>query len=389
VSLFYRAILPPIHERFQDDLAGASRLQGQEVKDALHGVTGTRWRSSPDGKAIIVSAATPVYDGNVVRGAVVVEETTGGIQMLQRQAMISLFNKTFLVFFLVTAAVLLFATRLSYRLRRLSRSADAAIDEHGRVIGGFEPARSGDEIGELSRRFGAMLERLRQYTGYLEQLAGRLSHELRTPITVVRSSLDHLQDPDEMSRRSEYLKRARTGVERLDLLVSRLSEASRLEQALQHADLERMDMGEFLARCVSGYGLAYPGVKFVLHGPPAGIVQPIGPDLFEQMLDKLVANAVDFHSPGTEIEVGLDMDADSWTLSVINYGAALPDAMAGQLFNSMISVRTGSADAGRPHLGLGLYIVRLIADFHGGRVRAVNLPAGDGVRFEVIFPRAV
>lgn len=386
VSLFYRAILPPIHERFQDDLAGASRLQGQEVKDALHGATGTRWRSSPDGKAIIVSAATPVYDGNSVRGAVVVEETTGGIQMLQRRAMISLFNKTFLAFFLVTAAVLGFATRISYRLRKLSRNADAAIDEHGRVIGNFAPGRSSDEIGDLSRRFAAMFERLRQYTGYLEKLAGRLSHELRTPITVVRSSLEHLQPGDNAEQSGAYLERARAGVERLDLLVSRLSEASRLEQALQHAQMEDTDIGEFVSRCVAGYRLAYPGVEFVLYGPRRGVVYSVGRDLLEQMLDKLVGNAVDFHRPGTPVELGVQSGDGTWILWVANRGPGLPDAMQEQLFSSMVSVRPDQGAGARPHLGLGLYIVRLIADFHRARARAFNLPDGDGVRFELEFP---
>jgi K+-sensing histidine kinase KdpD len=63
--------------------------------------------------------------------------------------------------------------------------------------------------------------------------------------------------------------------------------------------------------------------------------------------------------------------------------------MEDSLFNSMVSVRTGARAAGRPHLGLGLYVVRLIADFHGARVRALNLPGANGVRFEVMFPVAV
>ncbi|MBI2970322.1 MAG: hypothetical protein HYY36_06225, partial [Gammaproteobacteria bacterium] len=122
-GFLYQLVLPAIHRRFADDLAGASRLRGPELRSALDGTGAARWRASPDQRAIIISAAAPVFNGDAVQGATVVEESTGGLQMLQRRAMISLFNKTFLVFLFITLAVLLFAARISHRLRRLSRAA--------------------------------------------------------------------------------------------------------------------------------------------------------------------------------------------------------------------------------------------------------------------------
>lgn len=382
----YRWLLPPIPESFADDLAGSSRLHGAEVGRALTGGVATRWRSSADGLAIIVSAAAPVLSGNAVQGAVVVEETTGSLQVLQREAMISLFNKTLLAFLLLTALVLAFATRLSLRLRRLSAAADAAIDAHGRVIGGFTPAAAADEIGDLSRTFGALLTRLQEYHRYLESLAGRLSHELRTPIAIVRSSLEHVAQAGSAAEQEPYLQRAREGVERLTVLVARLSEAARLELALQQARSQPLEVKEFLRRCVEGYGMAFGNVEFQDHSGPLPITHPIAPDLFEQMLDKLIANAADFRLPGTPITVALAADPAYWTLTVANQGPALPGSMRGQLFNSMVSVRP-EGGAREPHLGLGLYIVRLIAEFHGARVAADNLPDENGVCFSLTFPR--
>jgi two-component system sensor histidine kinase ChvG len=385
-GMLYRLVLPPIHERFQDDLAGVSRLQGEEVRQALDGTTGTRWRSSPDDRAIILSAATPVFDGGAVRGVVVVEETTSGIQMLQREAMITLFNNTVLVFLFITGAVLAFATRLSWRLRRLSRDAERAIDEHGRVIGGFAPASAGDEIGELSRTYAALLQRLEGYNRYLESMAGKLSHELRTPLAVVRSSLEHLRDDCDPSMAAEYVDRAREGVERLGLIVTRLSEAARLEQALQSTQTQAVEIADWLRRLVEGYRMAFPDVEFTLCCPDADFRQPAAPELLEQMMDKLVSNAVDFRSNSTPIEVALDAGPSSWTLSVSNRGPVLPAGREDQVFNSMVSMRT-ERSAGEPHLGLGLHIVRLIAEFHGASVRARNLDDDGGVRVEVTFPR--
>ena len=383
LNIFYKMLLPSVTERFHDDLAGASRLHGKEVQGALDGQTGSRWRMSPDGKAVIVSAAAPVWIGDHVRGAVVVEETTNNIQMLQRNALVSLVNQTLLVFLLITLMLLIFATRLSVRLRRLSAEAENAIDTHGRVKGGITMSNAGDEIGDLSRNYADMLERLRQYNLYLESLAGRLSHELRTPMAVVQSSLENLH-ADLSGKDSVYLDRAQEGLQRLHLLVTRLSEAARLEQALQSATTESLDPGQLLEQAVAGYRQAYPATSFDLQLPDGEMAMAISPDLFMQMLDKIVANAVDFSVPGKPVVIILEEMATAVKVDVINYGSRLPAEMEEQLFNSMVSVRDGKTQA-EPHLGLGLYIARLIAEFHGGEIQAHNI--NGGVCFSIVLQR--
>lgn len=379
----YALLLPAIERRFKDDLAGASRLQSAEVTMALQGQSGSRWRASPDGKAIVVSAATPIWVDGKVHGAVVVEQTTSGIQIQQRQAMSDLLNKTLIVFFIVTCVLLLFATRLSMRLRQLGKQADESIDEHGRVVQTFKGSKEKDEIGELSRHYAAMLSRLKEYNDYLENMSGRLSHELRTPITVVQSSLDHLQLDD---KSQAYLQRAREGIERLQLLVKRLSEAARLEQALQSSYRQSMNINELVSNCVKGYQVAYVDTEFSLSLPNEEIVYGVTPDLFVQMLDKLIANAIDFNLADKPIEIHLDKLQSGWSLSILNYGSQLPEVMDEQLFNSMVSIRENKSDD-QPHLGLGLYIVRLIAEFHGATIRAENITAENAVRFILDFPR--
>lgn len=384
-NIFYSLILPPVSTRIRDDLAGKSRLQGEEIKQALSGNTETRWRSSPDGKAVIVSAATPVWVKNEVRGVVVVEESSSGIQMLRRNAMASLFNKTLLIFAVVTSLLLLFATRLSSRIKRLSQQAKAAIDEHGRVVGDFQADVSNDEIGELSRNYAAMLARLREYNHYLENMAGRLSHELRTPIAVVQSSLEQLQSTEPADDARQYLLRARQGMERLSLILSRLSEATRLEQAMQSAENQLTNINGLLSNCTEGYRLAYPDSKFELSLVDKELNSVIAPDLFVQMLDKLIANAVDFSLHEKAIELRLQTSEDRWQIQIINYGSTLPEDMEDQLFNSMISVRQQKT-GDDPHLGLGLHIVRLIAEYFGGNVTAQDLHENIGVSFIVDLP---
>jgi len=383
-NLFYSIILPSVNERFNDDLEGASRLQGSEVLQALQGKPAINWRSSPDNRTVIISAANPVWINDEVRGAVVVEETTNNIQMVQRHATKSLFDKTIFVFSAVTLLLLAFATRLSFRLRRMSLEAENAIDEHGRVVAEFTPSKDSDEIGDLSRNYASMLERLKQYNQYLEGMSGRLSHELRTPIAVVQSSLDQLQADGDENERRQYLERAREGIERLNLLVIRLSEATRLEQALQVAQKQPVDMCELLNNCLTGYRLAYPQFDFRLQVPGHPVMLNMAADLIVQMLDKLVDNATSFSIHGKPVEIELTSVSGNWQLRVMNHGPCLPATMEDQIFNSMVSLRD-KKDRGEPHLGLGLYIVRLIAEFHGASIRARSDPDAGNVTFITEF----
>src|SRR5690606_19178892 len=123
-----------------------------------------------------------------------------------------------------TAALLVFATRLSLRIRRLRDDAENSIDSHGRVLGTVSGSEDGDELGDLSRSFADILRRLQQYTGYLEALGGRLSHELRTPVAVVRSSLDNLKQVELPKEARIYLQRAEQGLSRLTTIFARMSE---------------------------------------------------------------------------------------------------------------------------------------------------------------------
>jgi signal transduction histidine kinase len=110
------------------------------------------------------------------------------------------------------------------------------------------------------------------------------------------------------------------------------------------------------------------------------------------MLDKLVDNAVDFSPVGVLITVRLKLEPGAAVLEVDNLGAPLPPQLHGRLFESLWQSRPHGSQSPpdpdtRPHFGLGLYIVRLIAEFHGGEARAENLPDGSGVRFAVRLAR--
>jgi len=153
---------------------------------------------------------------------------------------------------------------------------------------------------------------------------------------------------------------------------------------VQSAEKQRTDINELMRNCAEGYRLAYPEQVFELSIADTQLISNIAPDLFVQMLDKMIANAVDFSSEGKAIELKLMVNKINWQIVVLNYGPALPADMEDQLFNSMVSLREDKSD-NDPHLGLGLFIVRLIAEYLGAEVKARNLPGDNGVRFIVEF----
>jgi dedicated sortase system histidine kinase len=375
------------NEDFQDIAPGTYRLEGHEIDEALAGRTGTRRRLTPDSRAVVLSAAQPVWLEDKVVGAVLIEETTNDVLALRNRAFEKLFAALLLVWIGGTAALLVFATRLSLRIRRLRDEAEHSIDAQGRVLGSVSGSQAGDELGDLSRSFANILRRLQQYTGYLETLAGRLSHELRTPVAVVRSSLDNLKQVELPADARVYLRRAEDGLARLTKIFTRMSEATRLEQSLASVERERFDLGDVVRGCVEGYRLAHRDRHFAFDIGAGPFPVSGAPDLAAQMLDKLAANAVEFSAPDSTIRIELQRDAANARLSVSNEGPPLPADMQDRLFESMISVRDRQSQT-EPHLGMGLYIVRLIAAFHGARASARNLDDGSGVEIRVDFPVA-
>jgi signal transduction histidine kinase len=165
-----------------------------------------------------------------------------------------------------------------------------------------------------------------------------------------------------------------------------MTAATRVEQAVTSTAVASFDLAKVVSACVAAYGDAWSGQRFEASLPAEPVPVLGSPDLIEQLLDKLVDNAVSFAVEGSVIEVSLSTGSGEAALAVINRGPLLPEAMRYRLFDSLVSVRASGGD--KPHLGLGLYIVTLIAKFHGGRVEADNLPDGSGVRIGVVLPIA-
>jgi len=284
-----------------------------------------------------------------------------------------LFSLLLLVSLAAGCGLLIFALMLSSRIRRLSVEAQQAISVDGRVSG-LTGSDAQDEIGDLSRKLSSLLARSAQYTQYLEALSSRLSHELRTPLSVVRTSLENL-DGQTLDEQSQVLvARAQGGADRLGRIIKALVDSTILEQSVQGADLSRIDLAHWLEASVSLYQQIHPDYKFILRPDDLPSVTVLAsPELLQQAMDKLVENAVSFSVSDTlvlQLKLDHSRAEPHVMLAVGNQGPAIDEALAARFFDPLVSHRISEGDD--MHLGLGLYIVRLIAEGSGGEVFARN-----------------
>jgi len=376
----YDALVEPGRESTFAEPDPSGREQQSYIATALGGRQSAAWFRSPDSGRAIVAVAEPVISAGETIGAIVLQQGTVAILSLTNQTLARLMNVSIIAMLVVAGVLLGYASLLSRRIRRLSTAAEQAL-EGDKIASTLPSSDSADEIGDLSRSFGYVLGQLGDYNEYLRTLASKLSHELRTPLAIVSSSLDNLEHESLSDSAVAYTARAKDGADRLYKILSAMSEASRVEELMQDADAEEFDVRAVLESTVNAYRDAYAERVFVFDCDGNRYPASGSPELLIQMLDKLVDNAVGFSAVGDEITVALSTDEDETRIDVTNPGPPLPERMRTQMFDSMVSVRPHKDNK---HLGLGLYIARLIADGHGGRIEADNIEGG--VRISVLLP---
>ncbi len=390
LPLYYKILTKPPTD-FIDKLYDARHLSGEHIVSALTGKAKSQWRLTTDKQALVLSAAYPIFINNKVQGAVIVEETTNGIRTLRNRALEKLFTVILAIMILGALTFIIFATRISSRIRFLSNQAEQAIDTQGRIIGEMSASKSNDEIGDLSRSFTTAVNRLSEYNHYLESMSSRLSHELRTPIAVVKTSLENLamQEKqrlltDENSEKNSFIERAQTGINTLNLILTNMSEATRLEQMLISTEKIEFDLKTVVSGCIAGYRQVYRGFTFNLNTEVTKLTLAGSPEHIVQLLDKVINNAVEF-SQDNVITLELKHRNEQAELLINNNGILLPELLSESLFDSMVSLRNNKKQE-QPHLGLGLYIARLICQFHQGEISAMNHYQPDGVTIKIVLP---
>jgi two-component system, OmpR family, sensor histidine kinase ChvG len=363
-----------------------------EVATALRGERHAGMRRGENG-ARVVSVSIPIQHVRAVLGVVTLEASdVDAIIARERAALIPFI----LIAVLVTlASSLLLNSLVAQPVLRLARAADRVRQNRAGEISLPDLARRDDEVGDLTRSLEDMTQALSERMGAIESFAADVAHEIRNPLTSLRSAVETLDLVGDGPARERLLAVLKNDVQRLDRLVTDISNASRLDAELSRDAPKRVDFGRLIGDIVGLYqATAKPGDVAVAFTQPAdpGVVAVLGREgPLSQIVRNLVDNARSFSPPDSAVTVSLERARGEVLVSVSDHGPGIPAENLETVFERFYTSRPRGAAFGG-NSGLGLSIARQIAEAHGGHLTAANRmdPEGGiaGAVFTLVLPEA-
>ena len=363
-----------------------------EVVAALGGRTGTAVRSRRHG--IMLTVAVPVQRYKQVVGALMVSADGTGIARSLFQVRLAIIEIFAVVLLITTGLSFYLAGTIARPVRRLALAAEHVRHGHGRRHRIPDFSVRGDEIGDLSVAFREMTEALWRRMDAIEAFAADVAHEIKNPLTSLKSAVEtaaRVTDPDKQRRLMAIIL---DDVERLDRLISDISDASRLDAELSRAETEPVEMRTMVETLAEVYRVTTEeaGIRFTVRTPIEDTLEVQGIEgRLVQVLRNLIANAVSFSPKGGTIALSAGRDGAMVRVVVEDDGPGLPDNKLEAIFERFYSERPADEKFGT-HSGLGLSISKQIVEAHGGAIRAENRAGPDGTvagaRFVVTLPAA-
>jgi two-component system sensor histidine kinase ChvG len=358
--------------RVEDDVAIERR---PELLEAFAGRRATKTRVTRS--SVYLFLAEPLRHEGKVRGAVYVTRSTSPVLFELHRIRKGLIAVMAIAVGFSVLVTLLLAFTISRPLERLSRAARGiAAGEQGVVI----PTGGGGEIGELSQSVAEMTQKLEARQRYISQFAADVAHEFKSPLTSIKGAAELLAEgaAEDPEARRRFLRNIELDAARLDRLVSRLLELSRIEAS--EAALELVELRSLAERAIER-SQTPDGALVLVYESSVHFVRARESDL-ETALLNLLDNALRFSPPGVPVELAVrgERGAPFVELSVTDRGPGIPAEHLARVFE-----RFYTTDAERDGTGLGLAIVKSVAIGHGGSVD-VELPATGGTRFVLRLP---
>jgi two-component system, OmpR family, sensor histidine kinase ChvG len=363
----------PVHDDYSLD-----NNQGRpEISAALNGATVSVVRLNTNHE-IIVLVAVPVQRFHAVLGALVLSSKGGEIDNVlrgERRIVYMTFAFTALVALLLST---LLASTIARPIRRLSAAADRVRRgiNHSRVeIPDFTSRR--DEIGQLSGSLRHMTQALYNRIAAIEAFAADVAHELKNPLTSMRSAVETLHYAKTDEQRGKLIEIVVHDVQRMDRLISDISDASRLDAELARAEVQPIDFAKLLQNIVAhANDTAKPGaaaVQLLVTEPktnPNGFMILGHDSRLGQVLRNLIDNARSFTAPGTSLTIRLRRVGDEVEARVEDHGPGINPENLERIFERFYTDRPGQSFGGNS--GLGLAISRQVMEAHKGHIWAEN-----------------
>lgn len=360
-----------------------------EVASALQGAAADFVRVDAQNQ-LVVSVAVPVQRLRAVVGAILLSTAPGDIDSIVSQERGGILRIAMIAAVVQVVLSLALAGTIAGPMRRLSAAAER-IQTAGNARAEIpDYSDRPDEIGHLSDAFRRMTDGLYNRIEAIERFAADVAHELKNPLTSLRSAVETLplaKRPEDRDRLNAIIQH---DVKRLDRLITDISSASRLDAELAREGAERVDVEKLAEAIVSiqkdmahGRGVTVEMVKRIGKGP--AIINGHESRL-AQVFANLIDNAVSFSPQGGVVQVALATDAETTTITVTDQGRGITGDF-GKIFQRFYTDRPDSESFG-DHSGLGLSISKQIVEAHKGTIRASNRRDRSGAVFTVVLPRA-
>ena len=367
-----------------------------EVDRALKGAPTVALRRAQNGERV-VSVSVPIQNVQAVLGVLTLE--SGDLDQIVAAQRWALLPFILIAITVIVSSSLLLTRLVAQPVLRLARAADRVTLARARDISLPDIARRDDELGDLTRSLEAMTRALSERMDAIERFAADVAHEIRNPLTSIRSAvetLDLISDPVARDRLTGILKH---DVGRLDRLITDISNASRVDAELSREDPVRFDLGRLLGDIAAFYAQTDdPSAVPVRFASPMGLDAITvsgreGP--LSQVFRNLIDNARSFSSlseaPAPQVRLSVRRSGRQVIAAVEDDGPGLPPESLETVFERFYTARPKGAVFGG-HSGLGLSIARQIVEAHGGEIRAENRVDDQGcvlgARFVVTLPEA-
>jgi two-component system sensor histidine kinase ChvG len=372
-----------------------------EVASALRGFNASAVRHTADGQ-LMLSGAVPVQRYKQVLGALMLSKDNRSIAASLREVRYDMLTIAIAAMGITVLFSLYLARTITQPIVRLARAADEV-----RLARETRPAipdlgKRGDEIGDLNEALRSMTDALWRRINAIESFAADVAHELKNPLTSLRSALEVAARPDlDIERRARLTAIIMDDINRLNRLISDISDASRLDADLLRGETKVVDLQALLSELVEHYAAtaaAKAGVEVELRfaaNPPFAAHGHDG--RYGQVFRNVIDNALSFSPRGSKlvIEVSREPRGGFFIVTIDDEGPGIPEENLESVFNRFYSQRP--TEHFGQHSGLGLSICRQIMETYGGSVSASNRRAAAngpgagrvlGARFTVRVPTA-
>jgi two-component system sensor histidine kinase ChvG len=365
-----------------------------EVVEALNGIKENQLRDAGR-RGLILTVAVPVSHYKQVQGALLLSADLDDVEAQLRDVRRDILGLALVAFALTFLLSFYLAGTIARPIRKLAMGADKVKRGIGKAKSIPDYSRRGDEIGELSRALIDMTGALEQRMVATERFAADVAHEIKNPLSSLKSALEAVQRISDPDRRAQLMAIAADDLKRLDRLITDISDASRLDAELNRTDTGPVDLGgtlQALATVMQAtWGDDGPTIELggELKGDVLGRFVVTGfEDRLVQVFRNLLANARSFSPPGGVIRIDAKRDGRWVEINLSDQGPGIPLGKERDIFNRFYSDRPAGEKFGT-HSGLGLSISRQIIEAHGGTIAARNLGSPDhvtGACFTVRLP---